>query len=424
MRTLGYVIWLIGCASLNLSVFSAARSAEPQGSLIPSQHSSGGWSKSFDETRWVHTAHYQAPGSLSDGLPVLPAGNFRGVGDAGYAASPQLPTNSYPLSTPSSVSSGFPSGSLPPALPPAPSSSNSTAQSFTPSSSLPGSQSVPTTAATQGFPGMGAPVNAVPGGNAMSSSSRNAVPARPAAYPNAASQSTAASASSGSRISPSQFSAAQISPAQYSVPSNRNSASAPHSAAGNELRSIDDRVTSDGRWNPEGIATGLPFVTPPPRGNYATRPYNHALFQNAAYQREASLRTPQSAGQSGTATQTMGQLTSGAVGFQSQQFPQAVLPPTAQPGIYPTGYQGVYQPALPTPSGVASAGTVPATYAPPTYTASAAPALYASDNAGCKPLFTLGQENYNVQLGRGIIGQPTVYVPSQPFRNFLRYLFP
>jgi len=29
-----------------------------------------------------------------------------------------------------------------------------------------------------------------------------------------------------------------------------------------------------------------------------------------------------------------------------------------------------------------------------------------------------------VSVGRGIIGQPTVYVPGQPVRNFLRYLSP
>jgi hypothetical protein len=50
--------------------------------------------------------------------------------------------------------------------------------------------------------------------------------------------------------------------------------------------------------------------------------------------------------------------------------------------------------------------------------------MYATNNAGHKPLFTMGQENYNVQLGRGIIGQPTVYVTGQPIRNFLRYISP
>ncbi len=29
-------------------------------------------------------------------------------------------------------------------------------------------------------------------------------------------------------------------------------------------------------------------------------------------------------------------------------------------------------------------------------------------------LFGFGQDNYNVQLGRGIIGQPVAYVPANP----------
>jgi hypothetical protein len=52
-----------------------------------------------------------------------------------------------------------------------------------------------------------------------------------------------------------------------------------------------------------------------------------------------------------------------------------------------------------------------------------APAYY-SENGGFRPLISLGQENYNVQLGRGIVGQPTAYVPGQTIRNFFRYLFP
>lgn len=43
---------------------------------------------------------------------------------------------------------------------------------------------------------------------------------------------------------------------------------------------------------------------------------------------------------------------------------------------------------------------------------------------GFRPLFTLGQNPYNAQLGQGIIGQPKAYVPGQSIRNFLRYLTP
>jgi hypothetical protein len=55
-----------------------------------------------------------------------------------------------------------------------------------------------------------------------------------------------------------------------------------------------------------------------------------------------------------------------------------------------------------------------------------APAAMAVTNmpVGWSPLISLGQDRYNVQLGRGIIGQPVAYVPGQWFRNFLRYVSP
>jgi hypothetical protein len=80
------------------------------------------------------------------------------------------------------------------------------------------------------------------------------------------------------------------------------------------------------------------------------------------------------------------------------------------------------------PAGVMPIGGVPGgapyTYAPPTVTPNMAPGLYAPNNSGWRPLFTLGQENYNAQLGRGLFGQPTAYVSGQPVRNFFRYVFP
>jgi hypothetical protein len=90
-----------------------------------------------------------------------------------------------------------------------------------------------------------------------------------------------------------------------------------------------------------------------------------------------------------------------------------------QPGIYPTAYQCT----TPAPS-FPSTGAVPGAYVPPTLPPNMTPGLYTPNNSGYVPLFSLGQENYNVQLGRGIIGQPTVYVPGQPIRNFMRYLSP
>jgi hypothetical protein len=68
---------------------------------------------------------------------------------------------------------------------------------------------------------------------------------------------------------------------------------------------------------------------------------------------------------------------------------------------------------------------LPGTIAPPTYMPDQLPGLYPVGGAGCKPLIScLGQEKYNVQLGRGIVGQPVAYVPGQHFRNFLRYISP
>ncbi len=159
------------------------------------------------------------------------------------------------------------------------------------------------------------------------------------------------------------------------------------------------------------------FISPPPRtGTYATSPYR-SPYRTIGYQTNQ-----------GVPAQTV-----------AQTMPPAVTPPLTVPtqpvnvantstlpqyqptvGVYQTGYQYC-------PPGIPSGGVpsvVPGAVAPPTYPPNMTPQLYTPDNAGYRPLFSLGQENYNVQLGRGIIGQPTVYVPGQPVRNFLRYLSP
>ncbi len=160
------------------------------------------------------------------------------------------------------------------------------------------------------------------------------------------------------------------------------------------------------------IATGLPYVTPAPRtGNYPTSPYNVAAFRTIAYQ---------------VPSQAIGQGAPGQGAPSSAGIANTppVLPQN-QPvlGVYPQ-YQSYSQCA---PAGIPTypgTGQVPGTYTPATITPNLTPGLYSPNNSGYSPLFSLGQENYNVQLGRGIIGQPTVYVPGQPFRNFLRYLSP
>jgi hypothetical protein len=161
------------------------------------------------------------------------------------------------------------------------------------------------------------------------------------------------------------------------------------------------------------IATGLPYVTPSPRtGRYPTSAYNPAMFRTISYQapvqQQVSMQQqpstaviantapvlPQNSGVSGVAPPYQGNP------YQANQ---------CGPGVIPT---------YPAP------GAVPGTYIPGTITPNLTPGMYSPNNSGYSPIFSLGQENYNVQIGRGIVGQPTVYVPGQPFRNFLRYLSP
>ncbi|MCE3017033.1 MAG: hypothetical protein ACK56W_00255 [Pirellula sp.] len=65
-------------------------------------------------------------------------------------------------------------------------------------------------------------------------------------------------------------------------------------------------------------------------------------------------------------------------------------------------------------------GGTPFSYVPPTYF----PNTFAGYNTSYRPLIGFGQDLSQAQLGRGIIGQPTAYMASQPVRNILRYIFP
>lgn len=157
------------------------------------------------------------------------------------------------------------------------------------------------------------------------------------------------------------------------------------------------------------------FVMQAPRvGNYPTVPYQPP-FRTVAFQ------LPQQS------PQVLPVQPPSALATQ----PQAVANTTGLPQYQPTvgaqlvNYQamqpGYCGPTIPS-NGVPA--FVPGAVAPPTLPPNLAPQMYTPDNSGYRPLFSLGQENYNVQIGRGIIGQPTVYVPGQPVRNFMRYLFP
>ena len=167
------------------------------------------------------------------------------------------------------------------------------------------------------------------------------------------------------------------------------------------------------------VVAGDPrIVSPPPRptSNYATSPYRLTAYQAGPYPAGANVanQIPQLPIQGAAPIQPpvqppLTQATQGVVPNSPGLAPQY-----QQPALYATGYQNC------SPVPYAAPGAV----APPTLPPNFAPQMYTPDNAGYKPLFSLGQENYNVLLGRGVIGQPTVYVPGQPVRNFLRYLSP
>lgn len=197
---------------------------------------------------------------------------------------------------------------------------------------------------------------------------------------------------------------------QYNQGQYNSNQSNPATNPGNDLRPV--APTMQRGFGPAAqqieVASGYPFVSPAPRtGNYPTSPYqgtqnNGAFFRPVSYQNV--VQSPQAP-------------LSAAVANTQPTLPQYQNAPVT--GVYPTQYQCVPgAPTYPPP------GAVPGTYVPPTLTPNLTPGTYSPNNSGYSPVFSLGQENYNVQIGRGIIGQPTVYVPGQPFRNFIRYLSP
>ena len=396
--------WQTGTTTQERSTVQARSTAQARTSLQAAVDSSPAGPGPAAEPE-VKTAYYQSQGSFSD-LPVFPAAN---LSDA------SLPDHSAGFDLPSFPGSAGPMPSQNPTHQPDLGSSHATPgqvqpPAYPPRSDMPPIQTNPMENPL-GRPNSPAPVPSRGNSVALDNSLR----AEPAQYtaPN-----TQAVLPPGSN----QFNDPRVgnvgnasglrsTPAQPTAFPNT-----PRQAAGNELRPIDNRSAANThapRMEPGAVTTGLPFVTPPPRSRYATSPYNTAYFQMAAYQR-AQASEPAS----GPSTQLVSAQTQVVPpGQDTRQFlPQYA---SAQPGIYPTAYQCT----TPSPSFPAT-GAVPGAYVPPTFTPNLAPGVYSANNSGYAPLFSLGQENYNVQLGRGIVGQPTVYVPGQPVRNFLRYLSP
>lgn len=168
--------------------------------------------------------------------------------------------------------------------------------------------------------------------------------------------------------------------------------------------------------NPQqAVVAGDPrFVMPPTQGAYPTSPYR-PQFRTVAYQ------LPQQS----PAVQPV--QPPSALANQSAVLPNTTNLPQYQPTVGQLANYQALQPGYNCAPNIPSNGVpafVPGAVAPPTLPPNLTPQMYSPDNSGYRPLFSLGQENYNVQLGRGIIGQPTVYVAGQPIRNFLRYLSP
>lgn len=90
-------------------------------------------------------------------------------------------------------------------------------------------------------------------------------------------------------------------------------------------------------------------------------------------------------------------------------------------------FAGWQDPAVAPPSVYmpAADSTLPPTLGPPAccpQAVSAAPVVAAP--VGYRPLVALRPLPPTYAVGRGILGQPKVYVPGQPLRNFVRYLSP
>jgi hypothetical protein len=342
-------------------------------SFSSASRDSGGWQATpARPAPGVQTAYFQAAGNFSDSLPAFPGGGsapmgaYEGVSAASGVGGMVSPTQAMPNIPMPHVAP--PANSYQPTLPP-----NTPAPSTAGDLRSPQRERLP--------PGQTA--------NGLNPQNSSLPPRNPATQPNAAQPNAA------------QLTTAQLTTAQLTA------AQAPGSLP----------TGAGARLDPQAVTSGYPFVAPPPRSQYATAPYQPAVFQTT-YQ---SPRPTQ-----GTVAQLTSAVQAPPAAPNLSAAPFAPQPPSAlpqfqalQPGIYPTAYQCT----TPAPS-FPSTGAVPGAYVPPTLPPNLTPGLYTPNNSGHVPLFSLGQENYNVQLGRGIIGQPTVYVPGQPIRNFMRYLSP
>lgn len=356
-------------------------------------------------TPTVQTAYYQAQESLSDGFPQFP-GNIAPTG-----APLPLPNGNAHLGT----SAGASAMVSPPVYP---------APEVSPPQQFPTGNAGGSTADSRGITNQGLPGPPIgsraPVQQSIQSADRGRVPAQ--------------MASSELRPPPGERIPNQPTPGSSQIQSGQR-----QNGPGQAVQQSTLPAGHGMRTNEQPVTSGYPFVTPAPRSRYATSPYQPAVFQTPYQSRPISAQLASSNSPAPNAN-----LTAAQQPYVPPQPAAVVPPPTAATAatVPPSQYLTQQQMALPqyqfpqagiiqtayqcTPAGptVPSTGAVPGTYLPPTLPPNLTPGLYTPNNSGYTPLFSLGQENYNVQLGRGVIGQPTVYVAGQPIRNFMRYLSP
>jgi hypothetical protein len=99
--------------------------------------------------------------------------------------------------------------------------------------------------------------------------------------------------------------------------------------------------------------------------------------------------------------------------------------------VSPSTYFGSTVPVGSTPNVIASPATIvpgaPVATIAPLPSATMIPSASSMPKGSGVPrhsLINLGQNRNPVVLGQGVIGQPVAYVPGQPIRNWIRYIFP
>ncbi len=161
------------------------------------------------------------------------------------------------------------------------------------------------------------------------------------------------------------------------------------------------------------IAPRPTYVRPAPAAYRYASPASNALHvQRATY--NAGKRQPMA--WTSVRTQTPVQ----HVAYkQADIAPSLLSPPTPTGNTY---YQSTATPPRSKMQPINGPGCVPPAYinaSPAPY-----PQLVAVPTVTYRPVMALRPMPGSYEIGRGLLGQPKLYVPNQPVRNFLRYVSP